>query len=253
VSTTDFTEPLLLLVAGIGAGLTGTVAGLASLVSYPALLATGLPALSANVTNTVALVLSGVGAAAGSKAELAGQGGRVRRYLVLAACGGVTGSVLLLVTPPGAFEFVVPWLVAGSSVVLLLQPRLRAMRADRLDESHPAVLAAVFAIAVYGGYFGAAAGVLMLALLAACLGETLVRANALKNVILTVANGVAALGFAVFGPVDWPVAVPLAAGVLVGGRLGPGLARRLPAKVLRVGIAIGGLGLAAHLWLTASA
>jgi uncharacterized membrane protein YfcA len=246
------TEPLLLLVAGVAAGLAGTVAGLASLVSYPALLATGMPALSANVTNTVALVLGGVGAAAGSKRELTGQGGRVRRYLALTAAGGVTGSVLLLVTPPGAFELIVPWLVAGSSVVLLLQPRLRSLRPEGLGETNPAVMLAVFAIAVYGGYFGAAAGVLMLALLATGLGETLVRANALKNVILAVANGVAALGFAVFGPVHWLVAVPLAAGFLIGGRLGPVVARRIPAHVLRTAIAVGGLGLAVRLWTVAT-
>jgi uncharacterized membrane protein YfcA len=111
---------------------------------------------------------------------------------------------------------------------------------------------AVFAIAVYGGYFGAAAGVLMLALLATSLGETLVRVNALKNVILAAANGVAALGFAVFGPVQWLVALPLAAGFLVGGRLGPVVARRVPAQGLRIAIAVGGLALAARLWTVAA-
>jgi uncharacterized membrane protein YfcA len=226
-------EPSLLLVAGLLGGLAGNVAGLASLVSYPALLATGLPALSANVTYTVALVLEGLGAAAGSKRELVGQGGRVRHFMMLTACGGVTGSVLLLVTPSAAFAYIVPWLVGGSSLVLLLQPRLRALRSQRLGESHPAVLFAVFAIAVYGGYFGAAAGVLMVAVLTISIGETLVRVNALKNVILAGANGVAAVGFAVFGPVRWTVALPLAAGFFVGGWLGPAVARRIPANALR--------------------
>jgi uncharacterized membrane protein YfcA len=244
-------EALLLLIAGLGAGLSGTVAGLASLVSYPALLATGMPALSANVTNTVALSLGGIGGAASSKQELVGQGGRVRRYLVITACGGATGSVLLLATPASAFAFIVPWLVAGSSILLLLQPRLRSLRSRRVAETHPGLMLAVFAIAVYGGYFGAAAGVLMLALLATALGETLVRANALKNVILPISNGAAALGFAVFGPVHWPVALPLAAGYLAGGWLGPGVARRLPANVLRIAIGVAGLVLAARLWMMA--
>jgi uncharacterized membrane protein YfcA len=110
---------------------------------------------------------------------------------------------------------------------------------------------AVFAISVYGGYFGAAAGVLMLALLAASLTEGLHRINALKNVTLAAANGVAALGFAVFGPVDWPVAVPLALGCLLGGWSGPRLARRIPAGLLRIGIAVAGLALAVHLWMAA--
>lgn len=245
------TEVLLLLLAGVGAGLVGTVAGLASLVSYPALLAAGIPALAANVTNTVALVLSGVGAAAGSQQELRGQSGNMRRYLPVAACGGVAGSALLLLTGSATFEVVVPWLVAGASLLLLAQPRLQRLRTGRLAEHRWALRLAVFAVAVYGGYFGAAAGVLMLALLAVGLGETLLRANALKNMAVMVSNAVAALGFAVFGPVRWTAALPLAAGFLVGGWLGPKVARRLPTRLLRVGIAIAGLGLAVRLWVMA--
>ncbi len=244
------TEALVMVAAGALAGVAGTVAGLASLVSYPALLALGLSPLSANVTNTVALVLSGVGSTLGSRRELSGQAARLWRCLPLAVLGGATGAVLLLLTPAGAFAAVVPWLVGGASLVLLLQPRLRRTHTHGVRETGPLMLAGVFAIAVYGGYFGAAAGVLMLALLLTGLTETLVRANAVKNLVLGVANAVAALGFAVVGPVDWPVALPLALGFLAGGWIGPRVARALPAGPLRVLIALAGVGLAVRLGLS---
>ena len=142
---------LLLLVAGIGAGLSGSMAGLASLFSYPALLAAGLPAIPANVSNTVALTLSTVGSIAGSRQELSGQWPTVRRYALLTALGGASGAGLLLVTTPGAFEKVVPVLVAGAAVVLLFQPQIRAAALRVAGEDHqggPVVLAAVFAVAV---------------------------------------------------------------------------------------------------------
>jgi uncharacterized protein len=243
-------EALAMVAAGVGGGIVGSVAGLASLVSYPALLALGLPPLAANVTNTVALVLSSVGSTLGSRPELAGQGPRLRRQLPAAVLGGAAGAVLLLVTPAGAFAAVVPWLVGGASAVLLLQPRLRRARPHAVPGGGRSVLAGVFAICVYGGYFGAAAGVLMLALLMTGLAESLVRANAVKNVVLGAANAVAAVGFAVAGPVDWPVALPLAAGFLAGGWVGPRVARALPAGPLRVLIALAGLALAVHLALS---
>jgi uncharacterized membrane protein YfcA len=246
------TELVLMLAAGTAAGIVGTAAGLASLVSYPALLAAGLTPLSANVTNSVALVLSGVGATAASKEELSGQSGRVRRFLTASVCGGTTGAVLLLFTPPGAFALIVPWLVACSSLLLLARPLLPSRPAGAPGGHRPALTLSVFAIAVYGGYFGAAAGVLMLAVLALGLTEDLLRLNALKNVVLGAANAVAALGFAVFGPVDWPAAVPLALGSLLGGWAGPRMARRIPVTALRWGIGIAGLGLAARLWTTAA-
>lgn len=243
-------EAGLMLLAGLAAGIVGTVAGLASLVSYPALLATGMAPLAANVTNTVALVLSTAGATAGSRRELTGQGTRVRRYLAAAVLGGATGAVLLLVTPPGAFALVVPWLVGGSSVLLLLQPRITSRVAQPVRETGPFMLLAIFAISVYGGYFGAAAGVMMLAVVMTGLAESLLRANAVKNVVLGAANAVAAIGFAVLGPVDWLLALPLAAGFLAGGWLGPRIARRVPATPLRVAIAVCGLALAVRLGLS---
>ena len=237
---------LLLAAAGVGAGLSGSIAGLASLFSYPALLAAGLPAVTANVTNTVALTFSSIGSVVGSRPELAGQGATVRRFALLTTAGGALGAGLVLVTPAAAFERIVPVLVGGASVVLLFQPWFRPVPqpADGPPRPNAAVLAGLFAVSVYGGYFGAAAGVLMLALILVSLPVTLLRGNALKNVLLGLANGVAAIGFAVFADVNWLAALPLAVGVLAGGRLGPVVARRIPTTVLRIGVALAGIGLA---------
>jgi uncharacterized membrane protein YfcA len=232
-----------LFAAGVLAGIVSVVASLASLVSYPALLAVGLPPLTANVTNTTALVFVGFGAAAGSRPELAGQRARLVRLGLLNAFGGGVGAVLLLLTPAAAFEAVVPWLIAGASLVLLAGPRWRPAAAGSL-EGNPWLLGAVFAVAVYTGYFGAAGGVLVLAVLTALLDEPLARTIAVKNVISAVANAVAAVTFALFGPVDWSAVLPLAAGFLLGGWIGPGLVRRLPGDPLRVFIALCGLGVA---------
>jgi uncharacterized protein len=244
-------DVVLLVVAGFLAGVTGTVVSLASLVSYPALLAVGLPALTANVTNTVALVLSTVGASLASRPELLGQSRRLRRLAVVATAGGAAGAVLLLSTPPEVFEVLVPVLIGAAAVLLLLQPAVTRLTRGAVGERSPLVLAGIFTVGVYGGYFGAAAGVLMLALLALSVAEPLARLNALKNVTLGLANAVAAVGFALFGPVRWAAALPLAAGFLAGGGLGPALVRRLPAERLRVLIALLGLGVAIKLGLDA--
>ena len=240
---------LLLVLAGVGAGLTGSIAGLASLFSYPALLAAGLPAVTANVTNTVALTFSSIGSVTGSRPELVGQGATVKRLAVLTVTGGALGAGLVLLTPAGAFERIVPFLVGGASLVLLFQPWFRPAPEPLAGPARPsaAVLAGIFAVSVYGGYFGAAAGVLMLALILVSLPVSLLRGNALKNVLLGLANGVAAIGFALFGDVNWLAALPLAIGLLAGARVGPVVSRRIPTTVLRVGIAVAGLGLAAAL------
>lgn len=237
-----------LVVAGFAAGLSGSIAGLASLFSYPALLAVGLPATTANVTNTVALAFSTIGQAAGSRPELTGQAPTLRRLAPITVAGGAAGAGLLLLTPPGAFERIVPFLVGGAALVLLFQPRIRAYAARRGPHgAGPGVLAGLFATAVYAGYFGAAAGVLILALILVGLPVSLPRGNALKAVLLGLANAMAAVGFVLFGPVAWWAVPPLALGLLAGGWLGPAIVRRLPAAPLRVGIALAGLGLAAGL------
>ena len=169
----------------------------------------------------------------------------------MAIAGGVTGGVLLLATPSSAFALVVPWLIGFASLAILM--RRKPARDAPVDASRPRWMlnGGVFLVAVYGGYFGAAAGVLLLALLLFSTTESLARSNALKNFLLGLANGVAALGFVFFGPERWSAVVPLAAGFLVGGRLGPIVVRKAPAAPLRVLVACAGVALAVHLGLDA--
>jgi hypothetical protein len=282
------TEGLALVAAGVAAGVISTVVGLASVVSYPALLAIGLPPLAANMTNTVSLLFTGVGAAVGSRPELTGQVTRVRRLGTIAALGGGAGAALLLVTPSQTFVRLAPVLIGAASLALLppsrqdraarrgagvdrdqrhrgagpdRDERCRGAGPDRdercrgagpgRDERHPWLLAGVFGVAVYIGYFGAAGGIVMLALLIAMVAEPLARVNAVKNMLGAIGNTVAAVAFAVFGHVDWAAVVPLAAGFLVGGWTGPALVRRIPGQVLHIGVAVCGLAVAVKLGISA--
>ena len=262
----------VLLGVGVLAGIVSTVASLASVVSYPALLAVGLSPVSANVTNTVALMFTAVGAAAGSRQELAGQAHRVRTLGLLTAAGGGAGAALLLLTPRRGFEYAAPLLIALGSLLLLL--RRRGADTDRRhdDETGDVVAdqagsaggrapgrsarpgwlsrAAVFGVAIYIGYFGAAGGIIMLAVLVRLYAQSLAKTNALKNVLAGLANAVAGIGFAIFGPVRWSAALPLAAGFLIGGWIGPALVRRLPADRLRIFIGVCGVAVAIRLALS---
>jgi len=239
--------------AGVLGGLTGSIAGLASVATYPALLAIGLPPVTANVTNTVALVFNGVGSMWGSRPELAEQWAWLRRIAPLAALGGVVGAALLLSTPPGRFEKIVPILLALASLAIVLPGGAASLHASgaRRRAAVLAESAAIFGITIYGGYFGAAAGVLLLALILRAGGAGLAHANAAKNVILGIANTAAALVFIVLAPVHWPAAIPLGAGCLVGSRLGPVVVRHAPATPLRVLIGLAGLVLAVKLGVDA--
>ncbi|GGN50603.1 UPF0721 transmembrane protein [Streptomyces albiflavescens] len=247
---------LLLLAAGVASGLAGSVAGLASLFSYPALLAAGLPPVAANVTNTVALFTNTVGSAAGSRAELRGQRGRLVRLAVTAALGGAMGAALLLGTPSSAFELVVPWLIALGSVLILAREPLRRLTAklNPGSDSVPRIplACAVLLVGLYGGYFGAAAGVLMLAVLSLSAAEPLPVTNAVKNIATGAANVTAAVAYAFLAPVDWSAAAALGLGCFVGAWMGPAVVRRLPETPLRVAIALAGLGLAWSLWRNAT-
>ena len=240
-----------LVAAGVVAGLVSTVASVASVVSYPVLLAIGLPPLAANVTNTVALLFTGVGAAAGSRPELAGQRARLLRLGPACVAGGAAGAAVLLLTPASWFGYAAPVLIAAGSVILLI-PRPAGRDAAPPEPGQEAVpgwgvCAGAAAVACYIGYFGAAGGILMLALLAATQAGPLARANAAKNVLNGVANAAAAVAFAWFGPVDWAVVPPLAAGFLAGGAVGPAVVRRMPAPLLRAGVAAAGLVIAIKL------
>jgi uncharacterized membrane protein YfcA len=244
-------DAFILLAAGILGGLASTIASVASVVSYPVLLALGLPPLVANVTNTMSLVLTGVGSVLGSRPELVGQRARVIRLGTVTALGGATGAAILLLAPAGAFAVVVPILIGGASVLLLAQPMIRGLAPTPGAENSRPRHAAVFAVAVYAGYFGAAAGVLLLTVLSTMLAESLIRVNAVKNAISGIANGVAAVLFAVFAPVHWAYVPLLAAGFLIGGFTGPKLIRHLPMQPLRIFIAAAGIALAVKLGLSA--
>lgn len=277
----------ILLLAGFGAGVVGSAAGLASLISYPVLLAIGLPPVTANVTNTVALIGSSIGSVFGSRLELRGQDD-LRRHLPVAMLGGAAGAALLLLGPPGTFQRLVPYLVAGASLLLLTGPRLRKLRGRRTADTRSAdartadvrsadvrsvdlrsagqapgptanpgrrprsigVRVGLFLTCLYGGYFGAAAGVMILALLLTATGKSLPRANAAKNLLLGVANATAAVGFVVFADVRWAAVIPLGLGCVAGGVVGPAIVRRLPPDLVRIAIGIAGLALAVDLAVT---
>ena len=247
-------EFALLLVAGIVGGLTGSIAGLASLATYPALLAVGLAPVSANVTNTVALVFTGVGSLLGSRPELVGQAPRLKKLSPVAAIGGLVGAALLLSTPADGFEKIVPWLLGLAALTILIPRRPPPAGTEAVPPGvGPQLLegAGLFLIAIYGGYFGAAAGVLLLAMLLRTTHASLAKANATKNALLFVANSVAAIAFAFLAPVDWTAVVPLGIGCLIGSRLGPIVVRRAPVVLLRVVIGVAGLALAIRLGLQA--
>jgi uncharacterized membrane protein YfcA len=242
-----------LAAAGVLGGLTGSIAGLASVATYPALLLVGLPPVTANVTNTVALVFNGIGSVVGSRPELAGQEAWIKRIAPAAALGGAVGAALLLLTPAEGFEKLVPILLGLASVAILVPRRgNRQARVASHQQHRVTVLfeaTAIFLISIYGGYFGAAAGVMLLALLLGAGHETLAHANAGKNVLLGVANGVAALVFVVLAPVQWLAVVPLGLGCLLGSRLGPIVVRHAPARPMRALIGVSGLALAVKLGL----
>lgn len=231
----------------------GSAGGIASLISYPVLLAVGIPAKPANVADTVAFVASLPGSALGSRPELHGQGRRILRFAPVAIAGSAAGAALLLITPAGVFGRIVPFLVAFAALALLVQPRVSAWLKERPGVSGRFwPQCGLFAVWVFDGYWGVGAGVLALAVLALAVETYLARANALKNVLLGVADVTCSIVFILYGPVRWAAVVPLAAGVLAGSRVGPLVTRRMPEGILRIVVALVGLGLAVYLWLSPS-
>lgn len=205
----------LLAGAGLAAGAVNAVAGGGSLISFPALLAAGYPSLQANVTNTVALFPGYAGSVAGGRPELVGQGARVRSTAACSVAGALIGAALLLTTPGEVFRDVVPFLILLACALLVAQPRLAELvqtRAERRSTQHAVALqASVLLAAVYGGYFGAGLGVLLLGALGVFLNERLPRVNALKNVLSLTINAVALVAFGLFGPVAWSAVFVVAA------------------------------------------
>lgn len=237
-----------LVVAGIAAGTIGSAGGITSLVSYPALLAIGLNPFRANVANSVAVVACLPGSSLGSRPELRGQGSWLRSRSLIVAAGGFGGVALLVLTPRDAFTHVVPFLLVFSSLALLFQPRLVDASRSPFPEGRPLLLpVGLFVLSLYDGYFGAGAGVMVLVLLLFTVHEPLARLNALKNVLLGIADVLAALSKALLLPVHWAAVGPMAIGLFIGSTLGPRVTRVAPAALIRLLAASAGFGLAAYL------
>jgi uncharacterized protein len=239
-------EAVAIFGAGMAAGAINAIVGSGSLITFPTLLAFGFPPVVANVSNNVGLVPGNVSGAWGYRRELAGQRHRLMRLGVFSVAGSLAGAIALLSLPSGSFEDIVSVLILIACVLVLLQPQLSARisaRRQRRAEGEPAagaentspILAGgVFGAAVYGGYFGAAQGVLVIGLLGSFLDEPLQRVNGAKNVLVALVNGTAAIVYIIFAHVAWLVVVLIAAGSSLGGLIGARYGRRLPPLALRL-------------------
>ncbi|MBA3234084.1 MAG: sulfite exporter TauE/SafE family protein [Propionibacteriales bacterium] len=237
-------EGLAVFVAGIAAGTINTIVGSGTLVTFPTLLAVGYPPVLANVSNTVGLVPGTLSGAIGYRRELGGQRSRLLRLGVASLLGGVMGALLLLRLPAAAFDAIVPVLIGLGCLLVLAQPWIsRHVQPPASAPSHGSatVWVLVFSAGVYGGYFGAAQGVLLIAILGLGLVETTQRVNAAKNILALLVNGVAAVVFILISDVSWEAAGLIAAGSIIGGQLGATVGRRLPAPVFRGFVAVVGL------------
>jgi uncharacterized membrane protein YfcA len=242
-------DAIAILLAGLAAGTINTVVGSGTLITFPTLLAFGIPPVTANVSNTIGLVPGSVSGAVGYRRELAGQRPRILRLVSASLIGGLLGGILLLVLPDGAFAAIVPALILLGLVLVVFQPRISAWVARRHDATSAAgrthgawwVWPAVLLTGVYGGYFGAAQGVLLMAVMGIGIDETLQRLNAVKNVLAAIVNAVAGLLFAFVADVDWKVVALIGVGSVIGGQLGASVGRRLPATALRVFIVVVGV------------
>ena len=241
-------EIAAVLLAGVAAGTINTVVGSGTLVTFPTLLAFGVSPVTANVSNTVGLVPGSISGAIGYRAELAGQRARLLRLGAASLLGGTAGAVLLLVLPSAAFDSIVPVLIGLGVLLVVTGPAISRRVAARAESrgglpDHGAwwVWPAVLLAGVYGGYFGAAQGVLLVAILGIGVADSLQRHNATKNVLALLVNAVAAVVFIAVARVDWLAAGLIAAGSIVGGQIGATVGRRLPPLVLRAVIVVVGL------------
>jgi uncharacterized protein len=247
-------EVLAIALAGLAAGTINTVVGSGTLITFPVLLAFGYAPVTANVSNTIGLVPGSLSGALGYRRELTGQRGRAVRLGAASVLGGVTGAVLLLVLPASAFATIVPAFIALALVLVLLQPRLsRLLARHAVDpERRGGILTtlALYATGVYGGYFGAAQGILLLAILGVALAQDLQRTNALKNVLAGLVNGVAGVVFILVAHVEWGPAAIIACGSVLGAQLGARYGRRLPPAALRGLIVVVGVTAIVRLLVT---
>jgi uncharacterized membrane protein YfcA len=245
------TDALAVLAAGLAAGTVNTIVGAGSLITFPTLLAVGYSPVVANVSNTVGLVPGSLSGAIGYRTELEGQRPRLVSLSVAATGGGLTGAILLLVLPGSVFRDVVPALILLACGLVLIQPRLSRWLATRRTEARPhggpGLFVGVYLTGIYGGYFGAAQGVILIALLAIFIDDDLQRLNAAKNVLAALVNGVAALLFIIAAHVAWGAAGLLAVGAVIGGQVGAKLGRQLNPELLRVVIVVVGVAVAIRL------
>jgi uncharacterized protein len=237
-------EALAVFVAGMAAGTINAVVGSGTLITFPVLLAVGYAPVTANVSNTVGLVPGSVAGSIGYRRELAGQGRRAARLSVASVLGGITGALLLLELPASAFEAIVPAFIGIALVLIVAQPwlskRLAARRRPESDHGGPLAVAGTYGAGVYGGYFGAAQGILLISILGVLLPDDLQRLNALKNVLTGLVNFVAGVVFIFVADIAWKATLLIAAGSLIGGWLGARYGRRLPPAVLRAVIVVVG-------------
>lgn len=258
-ASVEWWEAVLVLLAGIGAGAINAAVGSGTLITFPTLVAIGFSPLVANVSNNIGLVPGNLAAAWGYRRELGGLLPILRRLMPCSALGGATGALLLLVLPAEAFETIVPVLIAIALLMVVFQPRLAAAitarqgagaAASRTSSNWPSsralsigLVLGTYAAGVYGGYFGAAQGVLLIGVLGWLLTDSLQTANGLKNLLSAVVNAIAAVTFVIVAPdqVDWLIVLLIAVGSTLGGLLGANLGRRLPAPVLRGVIVVVGL------------
>ena len=238
-------EALAIVGTGFAAGTINTIVGSGSLITFPTLLAFGFSPVVANVSNTIGLVPGSLSGAIAYRSELQGQRPRLMVLGVASVAGGVTGAVLLLALPGSVFRHVVPVLILIACVLVALQPRsvgaVGTASPTGPPTAVPVLFGSVFLTGVYGGYFGAAQGVILLSLLGIFLSDHLQKLNATKNVLAFLVNGVAGLLFIAFAHVAWDAAGLLAAGSIVGGQVGGTLGRRLPAPLLRAVIIVVGV------------
>jgi len=242
-----FPEALAVLAAGFAAGGINTIVGSGSLITFPTLLAVGYPSVTANVSNGLGLTLGNVSGAIGYREELRGQRARVLRLIWGSAAGSLTGGILLLALPQSVFDAVVPALILFAVALMAFK---RTPKSTAQHEHLTAGLAVAFFTGIYGGYFGAAQGVIMLALFRLCFTDDLQRLNGLKNALVMAANGVAALLFVVVADVAWEAAALIAAGSIVGAQVGAKYGRRLDPEVLRWLVVIVGTIVAIVLFVT---
>lgn len=245
-------DAVLIIGAGLAAGAINTIVGSGSLVTFPTLLALGYAPVTANIANTIGLVPGAASGAIAYRPELVGQRSRAIRLGIAAGLGGLTGGLLLLALPSSAFGRIVPVLILLACALVALQPRLSRTLAARHGadaESSPFLPILVYATAIYGGYFGAAQSVLLIAILGVFIPDDLQRLNGLKNVLAFTVNAVAAVLFIFVARVAWEPAVLIAVGSIIGGQVGARIGRRLPPMLLRVLIIVVGVVVSIRLLL----